>query len=95
MNQDLQQIGLQISEFNVPAASHFVGHPVSDLAFGSANQFVVVAIRHSDESVTRNPDPSVAMRPGDTLIVLAHGGAVAQLRQRVGKSELVYRGSRA
>ncbi len=94
LNADLDQIGLQLSEFPIPASSDFVGRPLSDLAFGSQSQFVVVALRHSDSTVTKTPPADLLLKAEDQVIVLAHGDVVPALKLTVAKREILYRGAR-
>lgn len=94
LNEDLSQIGLRICEFKMPVNSPFVGQELSALSLGAANQSIVIAVRHEDESVTRNPVMTYLLRANDTLIVMAHGDAIPQLRQTVSRHEMVYRGAR-
>jgi voltage-gated potassium channel len=94
LNADLDQIGLQLSEVRIPADSDFVGRRLSDVAFGSQAQFVVVALRHRDGTVTRTPEADVELRPDDQVIVLAHGNVIPTLKATVAKREILYRGAR-
>ncbi len=95
LNDDLEQIGLQISEFHIDANSRFIGRALHEIAIGGQLQFVVVAIRHPSETVTRNPESSYQIEEGDTIIVLAHQGASLELAQRLAGPQLVYRGARS
>ncbi len=94
LNADLDQIGLLLSEVRIPADSDFVGRRLSDVAFGSQAQFVVVALRHRDGTVTRTPEADVELRPDDQVIVLAHGNVIPTLKATVAKREILYRGAR-
>ncbi|QDU78834.1 Voltage-gated potassium channel Kch [Polystyrenella longa] len=94
LNEDLDQIGLQINEILIESGSPIADNPLSDFCLGKMNQFVVVAVRHSDESVNRNPEPDYQVQVGDTLIVLAHRSAVPQIREKVARREIYYRGAR-
>ena len=94
LNEDLDQIGLQINEIPIESGSPFAGHLLSDLSLGKMNQFVVIAIRHADESVTRSPEAEYQIKSGDTLVILAHLNAVPQLREKVARPEIFYRGAR-
>lgn len=94
LNEDLHQIGLQVSEFSVDIDSEFIGHSILDLTFGRPNQFVVIAVRHANESVTRNPDPDYEIQAQDTVIVMAHRSVVPKLKQQPTKEKILYRGAR-
>ncbi|MHC4876739.1 MAG: potassium channel family protein [Planctomycetota bacterium] len=94
LNTDLGQIGLQISEFRIPSNSEFVNRTLSDVAFGSTMQFVVIALRHPDGEVIRNPPPDSALQPDDTIIVLAQEEAIPSLKKTVIGQQILYRGAR-
>ena len=94
LNEDLAQIGLRISEFKMAGKSSFVGRKISAISFGSAGQFVVVAIRHENDTVSRNPEPDHLIQAEDTIIVMAHSNAVPGLRQSLAPQDMIYRGAR-
>jgi len=94
LNDDLDQIGLKLSEVRLPENSAFVGKALSELSFGQANQFVVLAVRSSDGTVTRNPSPETVIQANDTVVVIANEGAVARLNALAVKPEIMYRGAR-
>ena len=94
LNQDLEQIGLQISEDRLDANTALVGQSLSEISFGRPNQCVVIAVRHRDAAVTRNPEPDYQIQTDDTLIVLAHKSALPQLTLQTATPQLVYRGAR-
>jgi voltage-gated potassium channel len=94
LNEDLDQVDLKISEFRVAMNTVLVGRSRAKLSLGEENQFVVIAIRHASDAVTRNPDPQRAIQANDTLIVLAHHSALPQLKRQVASFEFMYRGAR-
>ncbi|MEZ6046737.1 MAG: TrkA C-terminal domain-containing protein [Planctomycetaceae bacterium] len=94
LNEDLDQIGLQINEIQIQSGSPLANELLSDLSLGKMNQFVVIAIRHADGSVMKNPDPHYRIQVGDVLIVLAHQSAVPQIRERAARQQIMYRGAR-
>ncbi|MAT14574.1 MAG: potassium channel protein [Planctomyces sp.] len=94
LNEDLGEIGLQISEITIEAGSPFAGHALKDLTLGTLNQFVVIAIRHHGKVVTREPDPDYVIKPGDSLILMAQRSAVPKLKEKVARQEIYYRGAR-
>lgn len=95
LNEDLSQLGLEISEFRVSANSPVNSQRLGALSFGPDDQFVVIAIRTVDRNVIRNPPSDYVLRPDDTIIVMAHHDATLQLRQRFAAHEMVYRGARS
>jgi voltage-gated potassium channel len=94
LTEDLQQIGLQMTELRVPANSDFAGRKLADMYFGAGIQFVVIAIRSSDGVVTRDPPPNYAFRPDDTMIVLTHRTTELRLQGILKNKEITYRGAR-
>lgn len=94
LNEDLDQIGLQITEFQVQSNSSSVGNPLSRISMGAENQFIVIAVRHNDGQVTKNPGADYIVRSNDVIILLAHHCSVPKLREDVVGYEMVYRGAR-
>jgi voltage-gated potassium channel len=94
MNEDLGQIGLLLTEFRVAANSASIGRPLSELSSGTRNRFIVIAVRHTTDEITRNPADDYIVQLGDALILLADHSAVPRLREKVAGFEMVYRGAR-
>lgn len=67
---------------------------LADMYFGSGIQFVVIAIRSSDGTVLREPQPGYTFRPDDTMIVLAHRSTELRLQGILKSKEITYRGAR-
>lgn len=95
LTEDLEQIGLQMSELRLPVNCDLAGRTLADIKFGAGFQFVVIAIRSNDGVVTREPPPTYTLRPDDTLIVLAHRTMELRLQEIVRNKQIIYRGVRS
>ena len=56
LNEELQQIGLELTEVEVTPGSALVGQTIGDMEGGSGG-FVIVAVRRPDGSLVRATDP--------------------------------------
>jgi len=92
--EDLEQVGLRMTELTVPDESEFVGRPMSELTFGSAVQFVVMGIRSVHGDVTGDPGSDYVVSAGDIIILLAHRDVEFKLRCKQIDTGIVYRGAR-
>jgi voltage-gated potassium channel len=95
LTEDLEQIGVQMTELRVPANSDLAGRALKDIHFGAGLQFVTIAIRLSDGIVVRHPPATYALRADDTLVVLADHSAEMQMQRIASARETIYRGVRA
>lgn len=93
-SEDLEQIGLRVSELHVPVDSDFIGLTLAEVSLGSGVQFVVIALRHSDGSVTRDPLPDCILQANDTLVLLARRSTELRLFKTPAAREIIYRGAR-
>ncbi|MEQ9406252.1 MAG: NAD-binding protein [Fuerstiella sp.] len=95
LTEDLEQIGLRISELRVSANSGFVGLSLNQISFGAGVQFVIVAIRSGDGSVSQDPASEYVLQSDDTIVVLAHRSVDVRLLNTASRKEIIYRGARA
>lgn len=93
--EDLEQIGLRVTELPVPQNSEFAGLMLSEVSLGDRIQFVIIAIRSRNGTVIRDPPLSYVLQVDDTLVVLAHRSSEVRLVQPRLRKEIVYRGARA
>ncbi len=94
LNDELTQIGLQLTEVEVAAGSPLVGQTVADLESG-AGGFVVVAIKRPDNSILRATESTLAIGAGDVIVILGHHEALPKLVRRAKSApNLSYRGAR-
>lgn len=54
LTEDLEYIGLHVTELCVPAGSDFVGRRLDEVSFGDVTQFVVIAVRCAAYHVIRD-----------------------------------------
>lgn len=92
--EDLEQVGLSISEIPLAADSEFVGCELGEIRFGDATQFVVVAIRRSNGEVVQQPPAECVLEAGDVIVFLAHRGVKMTLAKASRRAEILYRGAR-
>ena len=95
LQDDLQQIGLSLSEFQVPAGAQIVGRAIEEIDFGGSGRFLVVAVRGADGQVVQQPPAAYVVQSGDTLIVLGSDTVLPQLIRRATAAprQLTYRGA--
>ena len=95
LTEDLQQIGLKMTELSIPANSELVGKTLNEIHLGSGIQFVVVAVRSDSGTVTRDPEATYTLRANDLLIVLAQRTAELRLQKMTVAKQIQYRGARS
>ncbi|NND99306.1 MAG: potassium channel protein [Pirellulaceae bacterium] len=97
MLDDLAQIGLRLSEMTVEPDSQIANRSLREIEIRGNHGFLIVGIRHRDDSTDLNPDPDIILHPGDTVIVLGHNDDLPKVVERFLKSasprKMVYRGS--
>ena len=91
---ELQEIGLKLTELPIPAGSPFVDRALGDLSLGDAFQFVIVAVRSPQGTLTKDPGRSHILNAGDVVVLLVHRDAEVQLRTAAAPREVIYRGAR-
>jgi voltage-gated potassium channel len=90
--EDLTQIGLTLTEIELPQSSPLVGHTVGDVELSGG--FVVVAIKRADASLHRAPESTVTLMTGDSFVILGHLAAVPQLARQARPATTMYRGAK-
>ena len=91
---ELEEIGLKLTELPIPEGSPFVGRALGDLTLGDAFHFVIIAIRAVDGTLTKDPDRTQVLKSGDVVVLLVHRDAEVQLRTAAAPREFIYRGAR-
>ncbi|MGD9720184.1 MAG: TrkA family potassium uptake protein [Pirellulales bacterium] len=92
LTDELQQIGLELSEVEVVTGSPLVGSSVGDLESATAG-CVIVAIKRPDGSLVRATDPQTTIGAGDVIVILGHHEALPELNRRAKSSTtMTYRG---
>ncbi|MEY2858629.1 MAG: hypothetical protein RLZZ74_2942 [Cyanobacteriota bacterium] len=89
----LSQINVQIDELVIKKSSTLANKSVGQIEVRGKGAFMIVAIRREDQTVVKNPDPRVILRPGDTVIVMGHQGDAPHFAFNEMKSKMRYRGS--
>ena len=94
LDELLGQINVQINEL-VVKGSALVNKTIGQLEVRGKGTFIIVALRRQDQTVIKNPDRSLILNPGDTIIAIGHEGDIPQFaRLNEAKSKMRYRGSR-
>jgi voltage-gated potassium channel len=75
-------LDLKLEQIALSEGDPYVGLTIGGAHIRSATGAYVLAVRHGDGSVDRNPDPSLVMTAGDVLIIL---GSEEQLRAVAGR----------
>jgi len=96
LNEELRQIGLELTEIQLAAGSPLVGQKVGNVEVSGQGGFVVVAIKRPDGSLLRAPEPGVLLGPGDVFVILGHQEALPDLARRAKpRANVTYRGATA
>ena len=94
LDELLGQINVQINELIVKAGSVLVNKTIGQLEVKGKGTFIIVALRRHNKTVIKNPDRSLILHPGDTVIVIGHEGDIPRFaRFNEMKSKMRYRGS--
>jgi voltage-gated potassium channel len=94
LDELLSKINVQIDELIIKKNSTLANKSVGQIEVRGKGTFIIVAIRREDKTVIKNPDPSVILRQGDTVIVMGHHGDIPQFTKfNEMKSKMRYRGS--
>lgn len=95
LDELLGQINVQINELVVKEGSALVNKTIGQLEVRGKGTFIIVALRHQDRTVIKNPARSLILNPGDTVIALGNEGDIPKFaRLNEAKSKMRYRGSR-
>ncbi|WP_166829805.1 potassium channel family protein [Thalassoroseus pseudoceratinae] len=86
LNDDLNRIGLKMTDVPITTNSGLVGSPIGDLNVTGMPGVVTVALRRQDGTVVRKPKVSATLDDGDTLILLSHHDTTIQLSLRKSSS---------
>jgi voltage-gated potassium channel len=82
LNDDLKQIGLEMTEIELDSRSELVGQTVGKIEISGSGGFVVVAIKKSNGTLLRAPQANVKLAAGDVFVILSHSDALPQLTRR-------------
>jgi voltage-gated potassium channel len=79
INDDLDQLGVCLSEITIEPGSIFGGKTIGEVEVEGEGAFLIVAIRRADGSVTRQPGGDTVVHANDTVILIGHGEGVTKL----------------
>ncbi len=82
LSNDISAIGLEIDELSLNAQDEFVGRSIREFEQGSQANFIVLAIRRSDESILQHPPHDATLQEGDSLIILSSPENITPLLSR-------------
>lgn len=81
LNEELQLIGLELTEIEVAIGSELAGETIGDLESG-AGGLVIVAVKRVDGSIVQATDRGAEIVSGDVIMILGHREALPQLTRR-------------
>lgn len=81
LTEELQQIGLEMTEVIVAQGSYLEGRAVGEIE-AEAGGFVIVAVKTSDGKLLRATDQSIRLNSGDALVILGHQDVLPELTRR-------------
>ncbi|TWU46953.1 potassium channel family protein [Rubripirellula reticaptiva] len=95
LRSDLQSLGLSIHEYPIESTSKIIGSSLGDLQSTCEGGMMVVAIRHADQSLLKNPKPNQTIQSGDRLFIVTNRSDRVSLTRatQLKKPEMLYRGS--
>lgn len=79
INDDLEQLGVRLSDVPIEPGSPLGGKTVGEIEVEGEGAFLIVAVRRSDGSVTRQPSGDTVVNENDTVILIGHGSEVTKL----------------
>lgn len=91
LNEELKQIGLELSDIEIENGSALVGQTVRDVEVGGG--FVIVAIKRPDGSLLRKPGADVVLCGKDVFVILGHEGSLPQLARKAKSRAMSFRGA--
>ncbi|MGH8047634.1 MAG: potassium channel family protein [Chthoniobacterales bacterium] len=75
LKNDLEELGVEISESQIDPASHLVGQPLTAFTDGLKGRCIVLAIRRSGGTDSQHPAPHTPLQAGDRIISLVRKNA--------------------
>ncbi len=96
-NEELREIGLEITEVPVKEGMALVNMTVRNVEDHGQGGFILVAIKRVDGTFTKNPNADEKLLAGDRLLILGHQEELPKLIKQATRQEpsLMYRGVRA
>ncbi|MDD5200892.1 MAG: potassium channel family protein [Terrimicrobiaceae bacterium] len=75
LKNDLEELGVEIGETAIDAASHLAGQTLAAFVDGVKGRCIVLAIRHTDGTHSQHPAPHSPLVTGDRIISLIRKSA--------------------
>jgi voltage-gated potassium channel len=91
LNDELQQIGLEMTEIELRGGSPLIGQNVGSIDIGGG--FVLIGVKKSDGAFVRNPPTEMVMNLGDKFIILGHRDTLPSLVRRAKPRQVSFRGA--
>ena len=92
LNEELKQIGLELTEIELMHNSTLDGQQIGDVEVGGG--FVIVAVKRKEGSVVRKPAADLKLATGDVIMILGHSESLPQLVRRAKSKQTVsFRGA--
>jgi len=91
LNEELKQIGLELTDIEIENGSALVGQTVRDVEVGGG--FVIVAIKRPDGSLLRKPGADVVLCGKDVFVILGHEGSLPHLARKAKSRAMSFRGA--
>ena len=96
LNEELRELGLELSEIQIDPDSSLVGQAIGDIESKGVNGFVVVALKKPDARFQKKPGPEVMLEAGDIFVILGHTDSLPSLaRKAKARTQMTYRGHKA
>ena len=93
LNEDLQQVGLELTEVEIKNGSPLVDQSVGSIERDNGG-FVIVAVKKPQGNLVRATDPNIVVGAGDVIVILGHSEALPNLTRRAKTTAgMSYRGA--
>jgi voltage-gated potassium channel len=93
LNEELKQIGLEMTEVEIKPNSPLAGRTVADVEVSGRGGLVIVAIKKLDGTLVRHPSSDVKLAAHDVFVILGHADSLPQLAARASsRTTSTYRG---
>lgn len=92
LNAELEHFGIKLQEFLLDKGSELVGRALSEAEVRGQGGVLIVAVRHADGTVVRNPNAGLVLTSGDTIFVLGHADQLLAVARRATSSAMMLRG---
>lgn len=92
LQEELKQIGLELTDVEIEAGSALVGQTVRAIEVGGG--FVIVAVKKADGTLVCKPAAESLLTSGDVFVILGHEGSLPQLAKKAkARAAMTFRGA--